>query len=73
MNELHYRLALHTLCIVALAFCVVGVLYGFLASLGVLVAVAACCLVYRRYIAEQPRQQFAWCEFGDRWYCMEVG
>ena len=72
MNELNYRLALHSLCIIALAFCIAGVLCGFLASLGVLASIAACCLVYRRYVVEQPRPQVAWQSFGDRLYCMEV-
>lgn len=73
MNELYYRYALHTLCVLTLAFFVAGILCGFLAALGVLAGVAGCCLVYRRYIVGEPRQQVAWQSFGDRLYCVEVG
>lgn len=74
MNEFNYRFALHSLCIIALTFFVAGVLSGFLASMGVLVAIAACCAVYHRYVVAVPRPQaLAWQPFGDRLYCMEVG
>jgi hypothetical protein len=73
MNELNYRLALHSLCVLALAFLVIGVLCGFLASLSVLAGVIACCMVYHRYVVAVPRVQPVWQSFGDRLYCMEVG
>lgn len=73
MNELNYRFALHSLCVLILAFFVAGILCGFLASLGVLAGVVACCLVYHRYVVAIPRVQFVWQSFGDSLYCVEVG
>lgn len=72
-TELYYRFSLFFLGMIALAFMLAGIIYGFLPAMGVLVAIGAACAVYHRYVVVPANSQtLAWRMFGDRLYCMEV-
>lgn len=64
--------SIHTLIVILLAFLVMGLTGGFLASVGVVVAIAGGCLLYKRYATRKPLQRLQIESFGGYLYRVEV-